>query len=102
LKAGVKVGGETWPAKGRYDAKSREPSFCNAETACWWELTALAAHAHPSVMAMAKTLLAGANVVSYLSFFCASFSFSFLLLIKAEMACWLEAYCVWQRMHNRR
>jgi hypothetical protein len=87
VKAGVKGGGETWPAKGRYDAKSREPSFCNAETACWWELTALAAHAHPSVMAMAKTLLAGANVVRCfkLSLFCASSLFFFWHLCNAYM-----------------
>ena len=32
---------------------SREPLYCGAETACWWELTALARHAHPSVMVMA-------------------------------------------------
>lgn len=66
----VRGDADTWPAKGRYDAKSREPSFCHAETACWWELTSLAAHAHPSVAAMAKTLLAGANVVSALPSFC--------------------------------
>ncbi len=40
----------------------REPAFCGAERSAWWELTALAAHAHPSVAAMAKSMLAGTNV----------------------------------------
>lgn len=35
----------------------------NAHQACWWELTALASHAHPSVAAMAKTLLSGASIL---------------------------------------
>lgn len=35
----------------------------NADKACWWELTALASHMHPSVASMARTLLSGANVV---------------------------------------
>ncbi|GBG69517.1 hypothetical protein CBR_g4353 [Chara braunii] len=46
-----------------YDPRHREPAFCNADRACWWELSALAKHAHPAVAAMAKTLLSGANVV---------------------------------------
>lgn len=41
----------------------REPAHCSAETSCWWELDALAKHAHPSVTAMAGALLAGASVV---------------------------------------
>lgn len=35
----------------------------NADQACWWELTALASHSHPSVAAMAKTLLSGASIL---------------------------------------
>lgn len=44
-------------------AVCREPAFCNAERACLWELCALAEHVHPSVVAMARTLLAGATIV---------------------------------------
>lgn len=35
----------------------------NGDKACWWELSALARHMHPSVASMARTLLSGANVV---------------------------------------
>lgn len=42
----------------------REPQFAFAERACFWELAALASHAHPSVAAMARTLMAG-QPVSY-------------------------------------
>ena len=35
----------------------------NGDKACWWELSALANHMHPSVASMARTLLSGANVV---------------------------------------
>ena len=41
----------------------REPLYCNAERACWWELTSLASHAHPSVAAMARTLMSGQPVI---------------------------------------
>lgn len=41
----------------------REPLYAHAEATCLWELTVLAAAAHPSVAAMARTLLAGAPVV---------------------------------------
>lgn len=51
-----------WPGKGSYDMRKREPQFSNAERSCFWELLPLASHAHPSVAAMARTLLAGANV----------------------------------------
>eukprot|EP00897_Mesotaenium_endlicherianum_P007143 jgi/Mesen1/6457/ME000033S05757 len=34
----------------------------HAERACWWELEVLAAHVHPSVAAMARTLLAGVSI----------------------------------------
>ncbi|MCL7036567.1 hypothetical protein MKW94_002438 [Papaver nudicaule] len=48
---------------GGYDPRHREPSYCNADRASWWELTVLASHAHPSVATMARTLLSGANIV---------------------------------------
>lgn len=35
----------------------------NADQASWWELMALGSHVHPSVAAMARTLLSGANIV---------------------------------------
>lgn len=35
----------------------------NAERVGWWELTVLAQHVHPSVAAMARTLLSGVNIV---------------------------------------
>ncbi|GMH17563.1 hypothetical protein Nepgr_019404 [Nepenthes gracilis] len=46
-----------------YDPRHREPSYCNADRASWWELTVLASHVHPSVSTMARTLLSGANIV---------------------------------------
>lgn len=41
----------------------REPLYCNADGACWWELVSLASHAHPSVAAMARTLMSGQPVL---------------------------------------
>ena len=41
----------------------REALYCGAESSCWWEVAGLAAHAHPSVTAMARTLLGGQPVV---------------------------------------
>lgn len=52
-----------WPKSGCYDPRIREPAYSNADRACWWELTALASHFHPSVATMARTLLLGANIV---------------------------------------
>jgi ribosome biogenesis protein MAK21 len=52
-----------WPKPGGYDMKKREPLHAHAERSCWWELSALASHAHPSVAAFARTLLAGQPVV---------------------------------------
>ena len=43
--------------------RRRDPAFCGAERAAWWELVPLALHAHPSVAAMTRTLLAGTTVV---------------------------------------
>ncbi|KAF5834970.1 CBF/Mak21 family-domain-containing protein [Dunaliella salina] len=54
---------EAWPKPGYYDMQKREPLYAMAERACWWELLALAAHAHPSVAAMARTLMSGQPVV---------------------------------------
>ncbi|KAL8466406.1 hypothetical protein ACS0TY_035488 [Phlomoides rotata] len=48
---------------GGYDPRHREPSYCNADRVGWWELTVLATHVHPSVAAMAGTLLSGVNIV---------------------------------------
>ncbi|GLI62277.1 hypothetical protein VaNZ11_004885, partial [Volvox africanus] len=52
-----------WPQPSYYQPDKREPLYANADRSCWWELTALAAHAHPSVAAMARSLLAGAPVI---------------------------------------
>jgi len=48
---------------GGYDMGKREPQFACAERSCLWEVTLLAAHAHPSVAAMARALMAGTHVV---------------------------------------
>lgn len=48
---------------GGYNLRHREPLYCNADQASWWELMALGSHVHPSVAAMARTLLSGANIV---------------------------------------
>lgn len=46
-----------------YNPRHREPNYCNADLVGWWELTVLASHVHPSVAAMARTLLSGVNIV---------------------------------------
>ncbi|KAJ3686788.1 hypothetical protein LUZ61_015952 [Rhynchospora tenuis] len=46
-----------------YNPRHREPSYCNADRAAWWELSVLASHVHPSVATMARTLLSGAPIV---------------------------------------
>ena len=48
---------------GGYDMRKREPLYAGADGSAWWELSALAGHMHPSVAAMARTLLSGAPVV---------------------------------------
>lgn len=53
---------EQWPAPGQYDAQKRDPQFSNADRSCLWELLILTAHVHPSVVAMARTLLAGVHI----------------------------------------
>jgi ribosome biogenesis protein MAK21 len=52
-----------WPPEDGYQADKREPLHCHAERSCWWELCALASHAHPSVAAWARSLMSGAPVV---------------------------------------
>lgn len=47
---------------GTYDPSKRDPQYARAERSCMWELLPLASHAHPSVSAMAKTMLAGMPV----------------------------------------
>ncbi|KAL2652822.1 hypothetical protein R1flu_020950 [Riccia fluitans] len=54
---------DTWPQKDYYNPKARDPLYSQAYRACWWELCVLARHVHPSVAAMARTLLSGANIV---------------------------------------
>ena len=50
------------PSSHGYDMRKREPQYSNAERSCFWELVPLASHAHPSVAAMARTLLAGTHI----------------------------------------
>lgn len=54
---------DRWPSGDGYDMRKRDPQYCNARTACLWELLPLASHDHPSVAAMARTLLAGSHIV---------------------------------------
>ena len=49
--------------RGEGTPRGREPLHAGAERVPWWELAALASHVHPSVAAMARSLLAGAPVV---------------------------------------
>jgi len=51
-----------WPGQDCYDMRKRDPQYCHADRSCLWELLPLGSHAHPSVAAMARTLLAGALV----------------------------------------
>lgn len=53
----------TRPGEGRYDMRKRNPEYSGAERSCLWELNTLADHYHPSVAAMARSLLAGNPVV---------------------------------------
>ena len=55
--------GQKWPGEDYYDITKRAPQFARADRACWWELSSLSAHVHPSVGAMAGALLAGTSVV---------------------------------------
>eukprot|EP00879_Flechtneria_rotunda_P011910 GHRR01012439.1.p1 GENE.GHRR01012439.1~~GHRR01012439.1.p1 ORF type:complete len:563 (+),score=292.70 GHRR01012439.1:1015-2703(+) len=51
-----------WPREDYYDMRKREPLYAAAEVSCWWELLLLSRHAHPSVAAFARCLLAGSPV----------------------------------------
>ena len=42
----------------------RQPEFSHGDRSCWWELTGLGVHVHPSVAAFAQPLLAG-TYISY-------------------------------------
>ena len=46
----------------RYDMHKRDPLYARADTSCWWELALLERNVHPSVGAMARSLLYGVNV----------------------------------------
>lgn len=50
-------------AGAAYDMRKREPEYAHAERSAWWELSVLAGHIHPSVAAMARTLLSGTPIV---------------------------------------
>jgi ribosome biogenesis protein MAK21 len=67
VQAAVATGGTAaaaaWPAPEYYDMAKRAPQHARAERACAWELSVLSRHVHPSVSAMARTLLAGASVM---------------------------------------
>jgi ribosome biogenesis protein MAK21 len=47
---------------GMYDPSKRDPQYAHAERSCTWELLPLSRHAHPSVSAMAKSMLAGVPI----------------------------------------
>lgn len=51
------IGPETDENDGFYDPSKREPQYSRASLSCFWELTILAKHFHPSVSAWAKKLL---------------------------------------------
>eukprot|EP01086_Lenisia_limosa_P010405 TRINITY_DN34624_c0_g1_i1.p1 TRINITY_DN34624_c0_g1~~TRINITY_DN34624_c0_g1_i1.p1 ORF type:complete len:323 (+),score=122.54 TRINITY_DN34624_c0_g1_i1:600-1568(+) len=45
-----------------YSTDARDPLYSNADTSCFWELTCLARHIHPSVRAFAETTMKCAAV----------------------------------------
>jgi ribosome biogenesis protein MAK21 len=49
-------------ARGLYDPSKRDPQHAQAQASCLWELIPLSKHAHPSVAAMSKSILAGVPV----------------------------------------
>ena len=49
-------------ASRRYDMSKRDPLYARAEASCWWELSLLERNVHPSVAAMARSLLGGFSV----------------------------------------
>ena len=46
----------------RYDMTKRDPLYARADQVCWWELSLLERNVHPSVAAMARSLLGGFSV----------------------------------------
>jgi len=57
-----KKDGHLYPRK-TYDMHKRDPQHCGMDESCFWELSLLSRHFHPSVSVMTRTLLAGANIV---------------------------------------
>ena len=49
-------------ASRRYDMSKRDPLYARADASCWWELATLERNVHPSVAAMARSLLYGTSV----------------------------------------
>ena len=49
-------------ASRRYDMSKRDPLYARADASCWWELSLLERNVHPSVAAMARSLLGGFSV----------------------------------------
>ena len=56
------AGDKSGNVSGMYDPSKRDPQYAHAERSCMWEVQALSQHAHPSVSAMAKSMLAGVPV----------------------------------------
>ena len=56
------AGDGKYDTDGIYDPSKRDPQYAHAERSCMWELHALSQHAHPSVSAMSKSMLAGVPV----------------------------------------
>ena len=46
-----------------YDMLKRDPQHSGMEESCFWELSLLSSHFHPSTSIMARTLLAGTHIV---------------------------------------
>jgi len=46
-----------------YDMLKRDPQYSGMEETCFWELSLLSKHFHPSTSVMARTLLAGTHIV---------------------------------------
>lgn len=64
LRAAAAAAPHPWPASDRPDPTQRDPAHARSGPGAgpFWELALLGRHAHPSVAAMARALLAGAPV----------------------------------------
>ena len=51
-----------WNPRRTVDMSKRDPLYAKADQSCWWELATLERNVHPSVAAMARSLLRGTNV----------------------------------------